>query len=57
MKSRKAENMSFNENNNTEFNDIYEIREHLEKQILDRDIEFVYGKGVRKTQQQRDYEL
>ena len=32
---------SFNENNNTEFNDIYEIREHLEKEILDRDIEFV----------------
>ena len=47
---------SFNENNNTEFNDIYEIEKHLEKEILDRNIEFVYGKGVRKTQQQRDYE-
>ena len=41
---------SFNENNNTEFNDIYEIEKHLEKEILDRNIEFVYGKGVRKTQ-------
>ena len=47
---------SFNENNNTGFNDIYEIEKHLEKEILDRNIEFVYGKGVRKTQQQRDYE-
>ena len=47
---------SFNKNNNTEFNDIYEIREHLEKEILDRDIEFVCGKGVCKTQLQRDYE-
>lgn len=47
---------SFNENNSTEFNDIYEIEKHLEKEILDRNIEFVYGKGVRKTQQQRDYE-
>ena len=47
---------SFNENNNTEFNDIYEIREHLEKEILDGDIEFVCGKGVCKTQQLRDYE-
>ena len=28
----------------------------VEKEILDRNIEFVYGKGVRKTQQQRDYE-
>ena len=47
---------SFNENNNTEFNDIYEIEKHLEKEISDRNIEFVYGKGVRKTQQQRNYE-
>ena len=47
---------SFNENNNTEFNDIYEIEKHLEKEILDKNIEFVYGKGVRKTQQQKDYE-
>ena len=47
---------SFNENNSTEFNDIYEIEKHLEKEILDKNIEFVYGKGVRKTQQQRDYE-
>ena len=47
---------SFNENNSTEFNDIYEIEKHPEKEILDRNIEFVYGKGVRKTQQQRDYE-
>ena len=47
---------SFNENNNTVFNDIYEIKDHLEKNILDKDIEFVYGRGVRKTQLQRDYE-
>jgi len=47
---------SFNENNNTEFNNIYEIKDHLEKDILDKDIEFVYGRGVRKTQLQRDYE-
>ena len=47
---------SFNENDNTEFNDIYEIKEYLEKEILDRNIEFIYGKRVHKTQQQRDYE-
>ena len=47
---------SFNENNNTVFNDIYEIKDHLEKNILDKDIEFVYGRGIRKTQLQRDYE-
>ena len=28
----------------------------VEKEILDRNIEFVYGKRVHKTQQQRDYE-
>ena len=28
----------------------------VEKEILDRDIEFIYGKEVRKTQQLRDYE-
>ena len=27
----------------------------VEKEILDRDIEFVYGKEVRKTKQQTDY--
>ena len=42
---------SFNENNNTEFNDMYEIEKHLEKEISDKNIEFVQGKGVRKTQQ------
>ena len=47
---------SFNKNNSTEFNDIYEIEKQLEKEILDRNIEFVYRKGVRKTQQQRQYE-
>ena len=47
----KANNFwySFNENNNTEFNNIYEIREHLEKEILGRNIKFVYGKEVHKT--------
>lgn len=32
---------SFNENNNTEFNDMYEIEKHLEKEISDKNIEFV----------------
>ncbi len=38
------------------FVDIYEIREHLEKQKVKFKVEFVYGKGKRKTQLQRDWE-
>ena len=47
---------SFNEDNKTQFKDIYEIKEHLEKEISDKNIEFIHGKGTRKTQQQKDYE-
>lgn len=47
---------TFNEENNTEFNNIYEIEKYLEKQVSDKDIKFVHGKGVRKTKIQRDYE-
>ena len=47
---------SFNEDNKTQFKDIYEIKEYLEKEISDKNIEFIHGKGTRKTQQQKDYE-
>ena len=47
---------TFNEENNTMFDNIYEIGKYLKKQVSDKDIKFVHGKGVRKTQIQRDYE-
>lgn len=47
---------SFNESNKTKFNNIREIKEHLEKEILNKDITFVHGVGCRKTQQQKDFE-
>lgn len=48
--------VKFNEENSSEFNDIYEIHKHLEEKIEEEKIEFNQGKGKRKTKIQKDYE-
>lgn len=47
---------SFNEENETEFNDIYEIKEYLDKKIKEEKIQFKKGRGKRKSKIQKEYE-